>query len=208
MTSGSLWHVSREMTWLQPGRDMMWLKPGLGVEDSVLMAGTKAAGKLLMSGDRRAIAETISGTWLFRVEKLWNREYVVCREPDGAQTARFFPRYHWTTGTFSLGDGTTFHWKLRSILRGEFEITDAENSVIVRISLWQADVSHNLSNSVHGDVELSPGTHSPQTISLIVTFAWYLILLQMDHPASIGEAQIDQEPLALPRATGTDSANP
>jgi len=170
------WLRQRLFEWTQPGR------PGDGY---VLVAGGERAGGLRFEHWSRESAEgeTPFGRWVFKREGFWKPRYVVLQGDTGEEVAVYSPRWSATEGTLLTGGGTRYTWGVRRFFGGEHALCDESGRTVFVLT-------RGLERSRWTDIFKQQGTvrtdglmRDGRTLSILILFAWWMILLQAEEAA-------------------------
>jgi hypothetical protein len=85
----------------------------------------------------------------------------------------------WTgEGTVSLANGSQFGWKVKSMWKGIYIVTDLKQNVLLETTMGLGAERSGFKDwfKTQSRVRVSPDGHAPATISLLALISWYFLL--------------------------------
>ncbi len=170
--------------WLRQ-RIFEWTQPGSPGEGYVLMAGGERAGGFWFEHWSHASAEgeTPFGRWQFKREGFWRPRFVVTQKETGEEVAVYTPRWSATEGTLQTADGRRYHWGVRSFWGGEHILTDESGATVFIITRGLENFRWPDLFRQQGTVRREGTVHDGKTHSILLLFAWWMILVQAEEAA-------------------------
>jgi hypothetical protein len=149
------------------------------------MAGGERRGRLWFEHwtHESATGETPFGRWQFKRDGFWRPRYVVIQEDTGEEVAVYIPKWGATEGTIQTGEGRCFQWGVQRFWAGEHSLVDESGRTVMLLTTGLETSRWSDMFKQQGTIRREDALHDGRTLSILLLFAWWMILVQVEEAA-------------------------